>query len=335
MLLRFAADRASSRRPGARRWSPQGFVAYSRVCTHAGCPVAQYEDQAQVLVCPCHQSTFDVLHGAKPIVGPAGRPLPQLPLAIDAQGDLRARRATSPNPSAPASGTRDERAAPQASLAWRVRRERCAHRRVAGWLDRNLGGSRLLRESCATSSRTTGRSSSARSRCTASSCSSSPASTWRSSSTPSRRRSSTTGSYQPLQGVPMSDAYRSVVDLSFDVRAGLLVRQVHHWAALVFVGALVHAPGPHVLHRRLSQAAPDQLAHRPHAPAARRLQRLHRLLGARRPALGHRPAHRLLHHRVHPADRSAAGLGAVRRQVPHRPGSSRASAQSTSSWCRR
>jgi ubiquinol-cytochrome c reductase cytochrome b subunit len=47
------------------------------------------------------------------------------------------------------------------------------------------------------------------------------------------------GSYQPLVGVPMSDAYSSVLDLSLDVRAGLLVRQVHHWAALVFVGALM------------------------------------------------------------------------------------------------
>jgi ubiquinol-cytochrome c reductase iron-sulfur subunit len=76
--------------PGRESWSPDGFVAYSRVCTHAGCTVAQYEDEAHVLVCPCHQSTFDVLHGARPIFGPAGRALPQLPLMIDAQGDLRA-----------------------------------------------------------------------------------------------------------------------------------------------------------------------------------------------------------------------------------------------------
>jgi ubiquinol-cytochrome c reductase cytochrome b subunit len=46
------------------------------------------------------------------------------------------------------------------------------------------------------------------------------------------------GSYKPLAGVTMSDAYRSVLDLSFDVRAGLLIRQVHHWAALVFAAAL-------------------------------------------------------------------------------------------------
>ncbi len=47
------------------------------------------------------------------------------------------------------------------------------------------------------------------------------------------------GAYQPLSGVTMSDAYRSVIDLSWNVRAGLLIRQVHHWAALVFVAALI------------------------------------------------------------------------------------------------
>lgn len=76
--------------PGRESWSPQGYVAYSRVCTHAGCAVAQYEDEAQVLVCPCHQSTFDVLDGARPVAGPAGRALPQLPLMVDAGGYLAA-----------------------------------------------------------------------------------------------------------------------------------------------------------------------------------------------------------------------------------------------------
>jgi ubiquinol-cytochrome c reductase iron-sulfur subunit len=73
---------------GRESWSPQNFVAYSRVCTHAGCPVAEYLDVAQKLVCPCHQSEFDVLHGAQVKGGPASRPLPQLPLAIDADGFL-------------------------------------------------------------------------------------------------------------------------------------------------------------------------------------------------------------------------------------------------------
>jgi ubiquinol-cytochrome c reductase iron-sulfur subunit len=73
---------------GRESWSPESFVAYSRVCTHAGCPVAEYLDEAQLLVCPCHQSEFDLLHGAQPNGGPASRPLPQLPLAIDADGYL-------------------------------------------------------------------------------------------------------------------------------------------------------------------------------------------------------------------------------------------------------
>ncbi len=73
---------------GRESWSPESFFAYSRVCTHAGCAVAQYEDESQVLLCPCHQSTFDLRQGARPISGPAARPLPQLPLAIDAEGYL-------------------------------------------------------------------------------------------------------------------------------------------------------------------------------------------------------------------------------------------------------
>jgi ubiquinol-cytochrome c reductase iron-sulfur subunit len=72
--------------PGA----PQGFVAYSKVCTHAGCPVGLYLASTHQLRCPCHQSTFDVLNGAEPVYGPAPRPLPQLPLAIDPDGTIRA-----------------------------------------------------------------------------------------------------------------------------------------------------------------------------------------------------------------------------------------------------
>ncbi|HEX3539105.1 MAG TPA: Rieske (2Fe-2S) protein [Acidimicrobiales bacterium] len=76
--------------PGRESWSPQGFIAYSKLCTHAGCPVGLYEASTNQLLCPCHQSTFDVLRGAKPIFGPAAAPLPQLPLAIDADGVIRA-----------------------------------------------------------------------------------------------------------------------------------------------------------------------------------------------------------------------------------------------------
>lgn len=69
-------------------WAPDGHVAYSKVCTHAGCPVGLYRSQDQVLICPCHQSTFDITRGAVPIFGPAARPLPQLPLEVDAAGYL-------------------------------------------------------------------------------------------------------------------------------------------------------------------------------------------------------------------------------------------------------
>ncbi len=62
------------------------IVAYSKLCTHTGCPVGLYQVQEQLLLCPCHQSTFDVVDGAEPIFGPAARPLPQLPIGLDAQG---------------------------------------------------------------------------------------------------------------------------------------------------------------------------------------------------------------------------------------------------------
>ena len=69
--------------PGREDWAPDGFVAYSKVCTHAGCPVGLYQAESHELLCPCHQSSFDVLHHARPTFGPAAAPLPQLPLHID------------------------------------------------------------------------------------------------------------------------------------------------------------------------------------------------------------------------------------------------------------
>jgi ubiquinol-cytochrome c reductase iron-sulfur subunit len=70
--------------------APDGYVAYSKVCTHAGCPVGLYLASEQQLVCPCHQSTFDVLDGATPIMGPAGRALPQLPITMADDGTFTA-----------------------------------------------------------------------------------------------------------------------------------------------------------------------------------------------------------------------------------------------------
>ena len=79
-LLRLPADRAG--------WAPQGYVAYSKLCTHAGCPVGLYRTQEHRLLCPCHQSTFDVLDGAVPTFGPAARPLPQLPIQLQPDGTI-------------------------------------------------------------------------------------------------------------------------------------------------------------------------------------------------------------------------------------------------------
>ena len=68
--------------PSRGAWAPSGYVAYSKICTHAGCPVGLFRATERVLICPCHQSTFDVLRGAVPTFGPAGRPLPQLPIRL-------------------------------------------------------------------------------------------------------------------------------------------------------------------------------------------------------------------------------------------------------------
>ncbi len=71
-----------------RRWAVDGIVCYSKICTHVGCPVGLYEQQTHHLLCPCHQSTFDVQRDCAVIFGPAARPLPQLPLAVDSEGYL-------------------------------------------------------------------------------------------------------------------------------------------------------------------------------------------------------------------------------------------------------
>nr|WP_276582027.1 Rieske 2Fe-2S domain-containing protein [Cellulomonas sp. RIT-PI-Y] len=69
-------------------WSYDGIVAFSKICTHVGCPVALYEQQTHHILCPCHQSTFDAADGAKVVFGPAKRPLPQLPITVDDEGYL-------------------------------------------------------------------------------------------------------------------------------------------------------------------------------------------------------------------------------------------------------
>jgi ubiquinol-cytochrome c reductase iron-sulfur subunit len=89
LLIRAVEDDLVTR-PGREGWAPGGHVAYSKVCTHAGCPVGLYQVATKELLCPCHQSLFDVVDGARPVFGPATRSLPQLPLEVDGDGFLRA-----------------------------------------------------------------------------------------------------------------------------------------------------------------------------------------------------------------------------------------------------
>jgi ubiquinol-cytochrome c reductase iron-sulfur subunit len=88
LLIRTRRDQQLKPRPGRETWTVEGIVAYSKLCTHVGCPVGLYQAKQALLLCPCHQSTFDVLDGARPIFGPAARSLPQLPLGVNADGEL-------------------------------------------------------------------------------------------------------------------------------------------------------------------------------------------------------------------------------------------------------
>ncbi len=74
--------------PGREDWNYHGILAFSKVCTHVGCPVALYEQNTKHLLCPCHQSTFDMADEARVVFGPAKRPLPQLPLSVNDEGYL-------------------------------------------------------------------------------------------------------------------------------------------------------------------------------------------------------------------------------------------------------
>jgi ubiquinol-cytochrome c reductase iron-sulfur subunit len=73
---------------GRENWTVNGIICYSKICTHVGCPISLYERTTHHVLCPCHQSTFDLADAAKVVFGPAHRPLPQLPLAVDEEGYL-------------------------------------------------------------------------------------------------------------------------------------------------------------------------------------------------------------------------------------------------------
>jgi ubiquinol-cytochrome c reductase iron-sulfur subunit len=77
---------------GRENWGIDGILAYSKICTHVGCPISLWEQWTHHLLCPCHQSTFDLADNGKVIFGPAARSLPQLPLTLDAEGYIVAQR---------------------------------------------------------------------------------------------------------------------------------------------------------------------------------------------------------------------------------------------------
>jgi ubiquinol-cytochrome c reductase iron-sulfur subunit len=88
LVINVGGSAVVQHQPGREDWLVGSVIAYSKLCTHTGCPVGLYQQDEQLLLCPCHQSTFDVLDGARPVFGPANRPLPQLPLAVDDDGYL-------------------------------------------------------------------------------------------------------------------------------------------------------------------------------------------------------------------------------------------------------
>jgi ubiquinol-cytochrome c reductase iron-sulfur subunit len=74
--------------PSRKNWGVQGILCYSKICTHVGCPISLWEQETHHLLCPCHQSTFDLADNGKVIFGPAARALPQLHLGVDKEGYL-------------------------------------------------------------------------------------------------------------------------------------------------------------------------------------------------------------------------------------------------------
>ena len=222
------------KRQGQESFNFGEFFAYTKVCSHLGCPSSLYEQQSYRILCPCHQSQFDALHFAKPIFGPAARALAQLPITIDTNGYLVA------------NGDFIE---PVGPAFW----ERTTHESETRVL-RNMGDV-LARQGEDIDTRYH------------------PSAAVRRQLNkvfpthwsfllgeialytfivllitgvyltlffdPSMAEVTYNGVYQPLRGVEMSRAYESALDISFEVRGGLFVRQIHHWAALMFSAAIM------------------------------------------------------------------------------------------------
>lgn len=89
ILVRMVPDEiVSQQAPPGQTWDFQGVLAFSKICTHVGCPIALYEQRTHHLLCPCHQSTFDLADSGNVVFGPAARQMPQLPITVDDEGYL-------------------------------------------------------------------------------------------------------------------------------------------------------------------------------------------------------------------------------------------------------
>jgi ubiquinol-cytochrome c reductase iron-sulfur subunit len=90
MLIRLRTEDTErvTKRKGQESFNYGDYFAFSKICTHLGCPTSLYEQQTNRILCPCHQSQFDALTYGKPIFGPAARALPQLPITVNEEGFL-------------------------------------------------------------------------------------------------------------------------------------------------------------------------------------------------------------------------------------------------------
>ncbi len=212
-------------------WTVDNIVAYSKICTHVGCPVALYEQTTHHILCPCHQSTFDAAKGAEVIFGPAAAAAAAAAadhgLAGVPGGQERLHRARRPEFLGARMSTDSNFDVPKALSG------------TGGWLDDRFHGARgfrvlmrkvfpdhwsfMLGEIALWSFVVlllTG--------------------TFLSLFfVPSMTEVTYHGSYVKLNGIRMSEAYQSTLRISFDVRGGLLIRQIHHWAADLFMAALI------------------------------------------------------------------------------------------------
>ena len=282
LLIRTRPTQPFEVREGREDWTVDGVVAYSKLCTHTGCPVGLYQAEEGLLLCPCHQSTFDVYDGARPMFGPATRSLPQLPLAVDDDGYLiatrrllRPRRAglLGPRPvmeTLACSGCAGAEPPPRPLDRRPARRRRFRSHRAQQGLPRPLvvharrAGALLLHRPRA----------------------------HRHVPDVLLRRQSAGGDLrrQLRAAARRRDDRRLPVGARPQLRRPRRARHAPDpplgRAAVPGVARRAHGPG--LLHRRVPPAPGGQLDHRGHAARARDLQRLRRLLAARRPVVGHR-----------------------------------------------